>query len=280
MPKPSPIDGTTTTAARSIAAWIGDTWPRKCTASAMPSSRASAFSAGSSGPRPAISSSRSGSCSPRLRERAQQDDVALDRDQPADAEQPRHVAGVRRGLAVRVDAVVDDLERLVVEALDVLEVAREPARDRDVHVREARERAVGEPEVRRLAELVEAVLRREAQRHARDGAGEQPVRVGVHEMRVQDRRPHAHEVRGRAGRTRPDRSPRAAESRRAGRRARVARARSPTRRARSRAASACARPSRARAAAAAATSRCASEPEMPATFCRWRIVSPLMRVEP
>ncbi len=31
--------------------------------------------------------------------------------------------------------------------------------------------------------------------HARDGAREQPVRVGVDEMRVQDRGPRAHEIR-------------------------------------------------------------------------------------
>ena len=121
--------------------------------------------------------------------------MALDRDQPADAEQARRVARVRRRLAVGVDAVVDDLEALAVESLDVLEIAREPARDRDVHVRERRDGAVGETEVRRLAELVEAVLRREAHRHARRGSGEQPVRLGVHEMRVEDRRAHAHEVR-------------------------------------------------------------------------------------
>ena len=47
-------------------------------------------------------------------------------------------------LAVGLDAVVDDLEARAVEALDLLEVAREPARDRDVHVREARDRAVAE----------------------------------------------------------------------------------------------------------------------------------------
>ena len=60
MPKPSPIEGTTTIADRSIALWIGATWPRKRTESAIPSSRVSARSAGSSGPRPAMSSSRPG----------------------------------------------------------------------------------------------------------------------------------------------------------------------------------------------------------------------------
>ena len=97
-------------------------------------------------------------------------------------------------LAVGVDAVVDDLEALVVEALHILEIPREAARDRYVHVREARERPVGETEIRRLAELVEPVLRREAQRHARDRAGEKPVRIGVHEVGVQDRRTLAHQI--------------------------------------------------------------------------------------
>ncbi len=32
--------------------------------------------------------------------------------------------------------------------------------------------------------------------HARDRPGEKPVGVGMHEVRVQDRRPHAHEIRG------------------------------------------------------------------------------------
>src|SRR5207253_6581297 len=95
---------------------------------------------------------------PRFGERAQEDEMALDRDQAADAEEARDVVFVRLRLAVGVDPVVDDLEALVVEPLDVLEIAREPARDGDVHVREARECAVGETEVRRLAELVEAVL--------------------------------------------------------------------------------------------------------------------------
>jgi hypothetical protein len=67
MPKPSPIDGTTTTSARSIATWIGLTWPRTWTDSAMPSSRAIARSAGSSGPRPAMSSSLVETATPFVR---------------------------------------------------------------------------------------------------------------------------------------------------------------------------------------------------------------------
>ena len=47
---------------------------------------------------------------PRLRKRAQQDDVALDRDQTSDAEEPRLARAVRPRLAVGLDAVVDDLE--------------------------------------------------------------------------------------------------------------------------------------------------------------------------
>src|SRR5581483_7262096 len=63
----------------------------------------------------------------RLGERAQQHDVALDRDEAADAEQARLATVVRGGLAVGIDAVVDDLETLPVEPLDLLEVARETA---------------------------------------------------------------------------------------------------------------------------------------------------------
>jgi len=46
----------------------------------------------------------------RFRQRAQEDDVALDRDQPADAEHVLPVALVRRRLGPLADPVVDDLE--------------------------------------------------------------------------------------------------------------------------------------------------------------------------
>ena len=99
MPKPSPMRRDDDDRERSIASWIGVTWPRKRTASSIASSRASALSAGSSGPRPAMSSSSAGHLAPRLGERAQQHDVALDRDQPPDAEEARRRPGVRRRLA-------------------------------------------------------------------------------------------------------------------------------------------------------------------------------------
>ena len=124
----------------------------------------------------------------RLGERPQQDDVSLDRDQPADAEEPRHRRPRTGRLAVRRDPVVDDLEARLVEALGIREVAREAPRDRDVDVREAGDGAVAERERAALAELVEAVLRREAHRHARERAGHLAVRVGVDEVRVQDPR--------------------------------------------------------------------------------------------
>ena len=91
---------------------------------------------------------------------------------------------------------MDDLEVLLLEALGLGEVLRETLRDRDVHVCERADRAVGEAEPAPLAELVEAVLRGEPQRNARHGAGELPVDVGVHEVRVQDLRTRAREVRG------------------------------------------------------------------------------------
>src|SRR5205814_4949686 len=127
-------------------------------------------------------------------ERTQQDDVALDRDQPADAQQPRHATRIRTRLAVRLDAVVDDLEARAVEPLDLLEIAGEAPRDRDVGVGEARDRAVAEREAAVLAELVEAVLRRDADRHTRERTGQLAVDVGVDEVRVEDRRPGAREI--------------------------------------------------------------------------------------
>ena len=122
--------------------------------------------------------------------------MALDRDQSADAEKPRGRFGIRRCLPVRCDPVVDDLEVLLLEALGLGEVLRETLRDRDVHMRERADGAVGEAEPAPLAELVEAVLRGEPQRHPRQRAGELPVDVGVHEVRVEDARARAREVGG------------------------------------------------------------------------------------
>ena len=56
-------------------------------------------------------------------------------------------------------------------------------------VREARDAAVAEREDATLTELVEAVLRRHPDGHAREHAGHLPVRVGVDEVRVQDAGP-------------------------------------------------------------------------------------------
>ena len=47
---------------------------------------------------------------PRLRERTHEDEVALDRDEAADAEDTRHGPGVRLDAVPRRDPVVDDLE--------------------------------------------------------------------------------------------------------------------------------------------------------------------------
>ena len=148
MPKPSPIDGTTT-----IAGVLDRRLDRRDVAEEahrvvdpeLPRERAQRRLE-----RPAAGDVElePRDPAPRLRERAQQDDVALDRDQAADAEQPRHAPVVRRRLAVGLDPVVDDLEARAVEALGLLEVPREPARDRDVDVREARDRPVAEREAR------------------------------------------------------------------------------------------------------------------------------------
>ena len=95
---------------------------------------------------------------------------------------------------VRGDPVVDDLEVLLVEALGLGEVLREPLRDRDVDVRQRADGAVGDAEPASLAELVEAVLRGEPKRHARHRPGELAVDVRVDEMRVQDAWPNTPEV--------------------------------------------------------------------------------------
>ena len=121
--------------------------------------------------------------------------MALDGDEAADAEETRLGSLVRRRRPVRRDPVVDDLEVLLLEALRVGEVLREPLRDRDVDVRERSDRPVGEPEPAALAELVEAVLRRQAQRYASQRARELAIGVRVDQMRVQDARAHASEVR-------------------------------------------------------------------------------------
>ena len=63
-----------------------------------------------------------------------------------------------------------------------------------MHVREAGDGPVGEREAASLPELVEAVLRAEAERDPRERARHLPVDVGVHEVRVQERRPVADEV--------------------------------------------------------------------------------------
>src|SRR5205814_7858314 len=92
--------------------------------------------------------------------------------------------------------VMDDLEAPAVEALDLLQVAREPARDCDVRVRQARDRAIAEREAAVLAELVEAVLRRHAYGDARQRPGQLAVDVRMDEMRVQDAWTRAREVAG------------------------------------------------------------------------------------
>ena len=84
---------------------------------------------------------------------------------------------------------MDDLEVRLGEALGLGEVAGEAARDRDLPVRERADRPVAEREDPALAELVEAVLRREPDRHPGDRPGRLAVGVGVDEVRVQDRRP-------------------------------------------------------------------------------------------
>src|SRR5581483_6170662 len=131
------------------------------------------------------------------RERAQERLVALDRDQAADAQQARPGRG-RRRLRAGGDPVVDDLERARVEALPLGEVLGEPARDRDLDVGEAGDGAVAEREQPAVAELVEAVLRREPHRNAREHGSREAVGVAVDEVGVDDSRPQRSEPPGHA----------------------------------------------------------------------------------
>ena len=144
MPKPSPSEGTTTIAASSIAS--PDRRDEAEEANRLLEAELAGVGLERRLERPAPGDVERGARDdgPRLRECAQEDEVALDRDQPPDAEQARLAARVRRRGVARRDPVVDDLEVLLVEALRLGEVAREALRDRDVHVRERADRAVGE----------------------------------------------------------------------------------------------------------------------------------------
>ena len=180
---------------------------------------------------------------------------------------------VRLRLGPGGDPVVDDLEVGLGEALGLGEVAREAARDRDLAVRERADRAVAEREEAPLAELVEAVLGREPHRHAGERPGRLAVGVGVDEVRVQDRRPVVERgTRGRA-RTCRDRRRCASGSPSTGHAAGLELARELPRAGlllvQHQEADVPAAPL---AGPAAAASRCASEPEMPATFWTWRTI--------
>ncbi len=113
--------------------------------------------------------------------------MPLDRDQPTH-DHERGALGRRSRRLAWLDPVVHDLERPGSEPLRLLEVAREPARDRDVDIGQARNRPVGSRERARRAELVEAVLGADAHRHPRQPRRCEAVEVGVHEVGVDDRR--------------------------------------------------------------------------------------------
>ena len=133
-----PIEGITTTAARSVA--LDGRHIPKADQSAMRElqrERSQRRLERSRGPDLEL---ERGGLSFRISEGSKEHDMALDRDQPADAEEPRYPVGVRLQLAVGIDAVVDDLEAVAVEPSHVLEVecrprgwrcARARARERD-----------------------------------------------------------------------------------------------------------------------------------------------------
>src|SRR5437764_14363411 len=111
--------------------------------------------------------------------------MALDGDQSSNAKHAwRAVIRLRRSAGA--NPVVDDLKAGLGEAFRLREVLRQTARDRDVHVREPRNEAVGEREPAVLAELVEAVLRAQADRNSRSGPRELAVDVCVNEVGVQE----------------------------------------------------------------------------------------------
>ena len=261
MPNPSPRDGTTTIALRSYTGATGETRPRNVTPVRAPPREARPRAAR----RRRSRASSSGTSRARRRERAQQHVEPLDRDQPPDGDEPR-LGGRRRRLRRRLDAVVHDRERGAVEALGRGEVVGEAGGDRDLRVREPRRGAVGARDEPVRAELVEAVLRRDAHRHARERAGGQPEHVGVDEVGVQDRPAAA--ASSRAG-TVGSRSKRIRHASVGTPAARIALDElgapgspscSTTHRARR------TRASRSR---GSSESRCASEPETPETFCTW-----------
>ena len=125
--------------------------------------------------------------------RLQQDVETLDRDQPAHGEEPRLGRGWRR-LGTHLDAVVDDGERRAVETLGGGEVVGETGGDRDLPMCQPPDRPIGGCEESVRAELVEAVLRADADWIARERGGRKPEQVGVHEVGVHDRRVRAHEL--------------------------------------------------------------------------------------
>ncbi len=183
MPNPSPREGTTTTAFRSNTSPTGTTWPRNVTPSG-----ARFRSSESSGPAPATSSRQLGHIGPRELECAQQDVEPLDRNQPADRDEPR---GGRCGRRLRsgFDAVVDNGEGVRGKTFGLDEVPREPVRDRDLRMGEARRGAVGGSDEGTRAELIEPVLRADSHRNTRERACWETKHVRVHEMCVENRRP-------------------------------------------------------------------------------------------
>ena len=126
---------------------------------------------------------------------------------------------------------MDDLEARLVETLALCQVPGEPRRDCDVHVCEPGDGAVRRGERPPVTKRVEAVLRRDQRRNTCQPAGGEAVKVGVDEVRVQDRRalaaddPREPREGRRVGRVREahalDRDPRLLEPRREVRRARL-----------------------------------------------------------
>ena len=100
----------------------------------------------------------------------------------------RGAPGKRRRRRPRLDAVVDDLEARLVEPLALGRYRASPAEIAmctSASPATARSAARERPPV---TERVEAVLRRDQHRNAREPAGGEAVKVGVDEVRVQDRR--------------------------------------------------------------------------------------------
>ena len=203
--------------------------------------------------------------------------MTFDRNQAADAREARLGAFVRRRRAGGCDPVVDDFEVLSRQTPRSRPGTRPAlARWRCERAQRA-DRTVSESEPTPFPELVETVLRREPERHASQRAGELAVDIGVHEVCVEDAGPH----RVRDRRRPPPNATGSTSARSLTSSSGTPRARSSSANSHAPGSSSCSmrkRTSQPRSRRSGRSwSRCASEPEMPATFWVWSTTPSVMR---